>query len=326
MYQFENKNIMMIAPKFYDYHQEIIKSIESMGANVTFFPEEIHNPIYRVLARVVPALARVWKNIYLKKIFANAASSFYDIVFVIRGGVLSPSAMEELRLKLPNAKFVMYQWDSMRQSQYESIIKYFDVIKTFDREDSKKYRLEYQPLFYAQKYKDAAKNKNKKKYDLVFYGAFHSDRLEIVKYFDNFCKANTLVFKYHLYITRLALIRFLLSGYLGIADLKYLKTSTVGAEELLSVYQESFAVLDVELNIQSGITMRTFEALGSGLKLITTNTQVQKEHFYNSENIYILDRTNLNVDLNFFRSNFCYQESFERYEFSNWLNSLFREI
>ena len=48
-----------------------------------------------------------------------------------------------MKKKLPKAKFVMYQWDSMEQSHYNSIIKYFDKVKTFDMSDSKIYNLNY---------------------------------------------------------------------------------------------------------------------------------------------------------------------------------------
>ena len=42
--------------------------------------------------------------------------------------------------------------------------------------------------------------------------------------------------------------------------------------------------------------------LGSGVKLITTNVNIIKETFYNSEQIMVIDRNNINANLSFFTS------------------------
>ncbi|MBU0633199.1 hypothetical protein KKA17_11205 [bacterium] len=293
-----------------------------MKVSVTFYPEDIYSPLYRMSKRLLPKFAVHIKDKYVKKILNSISVDMYDIVFVIRGGILSVATLEHLKQKLPHAKFVMYQWDSMKQNRYESIMTYFDVIKTFDKQDSIQYKLDYLPLFYTSKYSDIVKNKKNKKYDLVFYGAYHSDRLEIIKYMENFCKQNDLIFKSHLYITKMALFRLLMTGAIGLDGLKYLKTYSIDTKEILEVYRETFAVLDIELNIQNGLTIRTFEALGAGLKLITTNKSIIDEPFYNDKNIFVLDRNSLNMDMVFFQNNFYFDTNFDNYLFENWLNNL----
>lgn len=325
MIDLSGKKILFIAPKFYSYHTQIIHYMESKNALVTFYPEDIYTPLYRAAKKLLPFLARAIKKRYLDGILESVSPNAYDTVFVIRGGILTPDAMETLKTKLPNAKFVMYQWDSNQQSNYEPIISYFDHVKTFDKEDAKRYGLEYLPLFYAHRYKEIAEHKQPKQYDIVFYGAYHSDRLEIVKFIDAFCQANGLTFKHHLYITKMALFRLLCFGILKFKDLDYLKTYSVGMDEILNVYKKSFATLDIELNIQFGLTMRTFEALGAGLKLITTNKNIQDEPFYNDQNITILDRNHLHIDLDFFKTDFLSDLAFERYLFENWFNNVFEE-
>ncbi|WP_345993688.1 hypothetical protein [Sulfurimonas sp. HSL-1716] len=317
------KNILFIAPKFYSYHKDIIDLLERKSARVTFYEEDLYTPLYRVLNRTVKRAADYLKDRYRNKILQNISHDMYDIVFVIRGGILSPQMLEYLKERLPNAKFVMYQWDSMLQSKYDSIIKYFDVVKTFDREDAKQYGLKYLPLFYTKKYQVLAQNKKKKRYDLVFFGAYHSDRLKIVKEIDEICKKNGLNFKYHLFITKMGLLRLILLQKINIKDLKYLKTYSVGTDKILEVYKESKAVLDIELNIQNGLTMRTFEALGAELKLLTTNYHIKDEPFYNDKNIIIIKRDHLELDLGFFQSDFCSDPVFEHYLFENWIENIF---
>ena len=325
MIDLSGQKILFIAPKFYSYHTQIIDFMESKSGSVTFYPEDIYSPLYRFFNKLFPAVAARFKERYRNTIIESVSPNAYDIVFVIRGGILSPSAMESLRQKLPNAEFVMYQWDSNRQSNYEPIISYFDRVKTFDKEDAQKFGVDYIPLFYTKKYGEVAKNKRPKRYDLVFYGAYHSDRLDVIKHIDTFCQANGLIFKHHLYITKMALFRLLCFGVVKFKDLGYLKTYSVGMDEILNVYKESLATLDIELTIQYGLTMRTFEALGAGLKLITTNKNIKDEPFYNDQNITILDRNHLHIDLDFFKNDFQSDLAFERYLFENWFNNVFEE-
>jgi hypothetical protein len=314
--------VLLIAPEFYDYHKVIIKSIEGKSAKVDFYPEDITTIFFRVMRKLSSAYVQYAKDRYLNKILNSIKINAYDIVFVIRGGILTIDSLEMLRVKLPNAKFVMYQWDSNRQSHYKEKIDFFDVVKTFDLYDANQYDIEYQSLFYTQPYKDISTIKKNIKYDLVFYGAYHSDRLEVVKKVDKFCTANNLVFKHHLYITKLSLLKNFLTRYIKFSDLKFLKTYKSGNPEILNSYSKARCVLDIELNIQSGITMRTFEALGSGVKVVTTNSYIAKDPIYSPDNICIIDRKNPVIDLDFLKVEFKGNPIYEKYYIDNWLDNI----
>jgi len=318
----KNKKILFIAPKFYNYHQEIINYMENNNAIVTFFSEDIYSSIYRISKKLLPFIAKKIKKKYVTSILENVENNQYDIVFVIRGGILSPKSLETMKKELPNAKFVMYQWDSNKQSNYLPIIKYFDKVQTFDKQDSKQFNIQYLPLFYTDEYYDIAVSNNQKKYDLVFFGAYHSDRLEVIKYIDKLFRENNLEFKYHLYITKLALARFLFTGIIKLVDLKFFKTYTVDTKTIIEDYKKSKAVLDIELNIQNGLTMRTFETLGSNLKLVTTNLNIKKEDFYDPSRIMDIDRNNINIDLDFFKNDIKIDKQFYKYRIKSWLISI----
>jgi hypothetical protein len=315
------KNILFIAPKFYQYHTQIIEAMEDKGSKVTYFPEMNHSVIYRISNKFCKKLEQYIKNKYIDNILQSIEQDMYDIVFVIRGGTLSPYSLEYMHKKLPNAKFVMYQWDSMEQSKYQEIIKYFDILKTFDRSDSEKYNLEYLPLFYTKQYKDIALNKKEIFFDLVFYGAYHSDRLEIIKYMDNLFKSNNLIFKHHLYITKLALARLLVTRKIRISDLDFFKTYSVDMDEIIDVYTRSSAVLDIELSIQNGLTIRTFETLGANLKLITTNQNIKEEDFFDPQQIIVINRDNIELDMQNFKNNQTVND-FNKFYIDNWLSNL----
>ncbi len=313
-----NKRILLIAPKFYIYHIEIIKSLESLGAKVTFYPEMSYSLSYRVI-KLVSKKAEVYlKDRYIKTVIRKIKGDNYDIVFVIRGCALTSDSLQTMHKMLPHAQFIMYQWDSMKQNNYKQLIKYFDCVSTFDMVDSEMHNLKYLPLFYTNHFNNI--RSKDKKYDLVFYGAYHSDRLELIKYFYKKMKENNLIFKSHLYITRLALLRLLISRRVSLKDIKFFKTRTASFDEIVESYSKTIAVLDVELLIQDGLSMRTFEALGSNLRLVTTNSNIKIEDFYSSDRIMVIDRENLDIDINFFKSNIIKDVDFREFSIDCWVD------
>ncbi|MFH4210110.1 lipopolysaccharide biosynthesis protein, partial [Acinetobacter baumannii] len=64
-------------------------------------------------------------------------------------------------------------------------------------------------------------------------------------------------------------------------------------DEIIKLYAKSNVILDISHPGQSGLTMRTFEAIGAGKKLITTNLNIKEYPFYNSDNIFIISRDKL---------------------------------
>ena len=62
-------------------------------------------------------------------------------------------------------------------------------------------------------------------------------------------------------------------------DLQF-TTKALSRTELASLYAQSVCVLDSPQSGQSGLTMRTIEAMGAGRKVVTTNPEVTKYDFY----------------------------------------------
>jgi hypothetical protein len=85
------------------------------------------------------------------------------------------------------------------------------------------------------------------------------------------------------------------------------------------------AVLDIHHPGQSGLTMRTFEVLASGKKLITTNENVRNHDFYDPTLISIIDRNNPIINLNFLEleSKVISQSFFSMYSCKGWLTEIF---
>lgn len=318
----DGKRVLFIGPKFYNYHNEIIEELVANGAKVDFYGEKPETISYRFVSNYFKSMKSSFIDKYLNNILDNIKEQ-YDYFFLIRGEIITVDFLEKLKLLSPKAKFIMYQWDSIKFTpNYPKIMNMFDKIITFDMIDSKELNIEYLPLFYTNNYANLELSK-KKVYDISFFGSYHSDRLEIIKKLEKECKEKGLSFYHYIYSPKLALIRKVLNSSVKIEDLKYFKTSPASNQELLNIYKKSRAVLDIESSIQNGLTIRTFEVLGAKLKLISTNKNIIHEDFFNKNNIYVLDRNNITLDREFFDSHFIFNEYIQGKSIGSWLKSIF---
>lgn len=322
MQDLKGKRVLFIAPIFYNYHNEIINTLKKFGAEVDFYAERSYSLFYEVSKKVSKFQHNRNINNYLENILFSLSDG-YDFVFIIRGEILTVEFLKKLREKNLNAKFIMYQWDtSVNNLNFLKLIPFFDKVLTFDRPDAIKYSIDYLPLFYIDIYKNLVLE-SQKKYDIVFFGGFHSDRLNIVKKVDSEAKKLGLSFKHHLFISPIILIKKFLFSEIKISDFKYIKLYSVSNYKILDTYKKSKSVLDIEYNGQNGYTIRTFETLGSGLKLITTNGNILNEDFFDSSQIYFLDRNNIKLDKKFFISENRKIRDIQLYAIDEWIKNIF---
>jgi hypothetical protein len=316
--ELKNRKILFIAPKYYNYHNEIVETMRKMGAEVMFFPEMPTDTSYRILKKLSKSLLQKRKDDHLLNIEKEISGQEFDTLFVIRGEILTIDFLQKIKKISKFKKSFLYQWDSLLQNNYKEIIREFDQVQTFDMIDAKELKIEYLPLFFGEKYREISKNLEEKEFDIIFFGAFHSDRLDVIKSIDLEAKRLNLRFYNHLYITKLAMFRLLISRKILFSDLKFLKNFKVDSSKIVDFYKKSKSVLDIEVDIQNGLTIRTFETLGSGLKLITTNKNIKNEVFYNEKSIFIIDRKKVVLEDDFFKSSANIND-LEQFYIKNWL-------
>lgn len=314
-----NNKILFIGPEFYNYHHEIILELERRGKQVDFYSEMNQSVLYRIANKLSKTCTKNLEDRHINAILDSIDKDMYGAVFIIRGGYFTPVSMLRLKKLLPKAKFIMYQWDSVEQNNYLPLVPYFDHVQTFDMKDAEKYDLSYLPLFYTSQYQQLAKKQRKKKYDLVFFGAYHSNRLDIVKQISAEFEKQNLIFKSHLYITKLALLRLLVKRVITFKDIRFFKTFSASSDQIIKTYNETVAVLDVELSIQNGLTIRTFEVLGANLKLVTTNNNIKKESFFDAQQVLVINRNNIKIPVEFFQQAITKNNRYNQFHISNWL-------
>lgn len=317
MIDISGKKILFIAPKFFGYELEIKKELESFGAEVTFFAEKPYSLYYRVSRHIGKRFEKKAEKNYLDTILASVES--FDYFFLIRGEIITEDFLKSLKQKNQNAKFIMYQWDSVKNNpNYVHLMKYFDKVSTFDMVDAKTLNINYLPLFYIKKYENLELSDDKK-YDIVFFGTYHGDRLEIVKKVSQECERLRLRFRHHLFIPKLTLLKRLLFLKIRLNDLKYLNINSVSIDDILKNYKITKAVLDIESPNQNGLTMRTIEVLGGGLKLITTNKKILDEDIYNESNILVINRQLIKIDKEFLDNNINIHSEIIKFNINSWV-------
>jgi hypothetical protein len=326
---FKDKNILIIAPGFFGYENEICEKLKSLGA-VVFYKDErpSNNFVTKVLIRVNRKLISNNTNKYYENIISEHSGIKLDFILLIRGESVSVNKIKKLKLSQPQAKLILYLWDSFHYNPNAKLIyKQFDKVITFDPMDSKyDADLSHLPLFYSDEFKIGGIDNLK--YDWCFIGTVHTDRYKVLNELIKESKRKGLSYFCYCYYPskRLAFIR-------GIFDWKFagfikrnVSFEGIKLHEVAKYMSSSLAVVDINRPHQNGLTMRTLETLGSNRLLITTSIGNEDVDIFPLDSVSKIDRTNVVLDKKFFdekkiSSSFANKD---KYTIESWLKELFQ--
>lgn len=312
--------ILLIGINFGDYEIRIREEMQRQGHNVDYiFDTSKHYSVYRrILGEKITGIIT---ERYHKRMLCDIRDN-YDEVIVIVGRQLSPSFLESLKRRNKNAVFTLYLWDDVaRVENFEDTKKYYDYIFSFDSVDCMKYGFRHLPLFYTQTTQDYSIET--KRFDIYSAMSNHSDRIRLAKEVLDIAKKSNRICKVVISLGRFGYIKKVLKGQKMKGDIEYVATPISKTENYKNMLA-STAILDVQYSSQIGLTMRTIECLGFGLKLITTNPYVKQYDFYKENNILVIDRNNVLIDDSFFDSNYetIPEEVYKKYSLSSWVDTI----
>lgn len=321
-------------PNFFNYPRNICEEIRNLGYEVDFFDDRPStNPWMKAAIRMNKKLVSHSIKKYFDEIMYTVKKRKYNIVFLISGQSLSldENMIQELKACQPQARFCLYQWDSLDNFSYiTKMYKYFDKCYSFDKKDVERTPgLIFLPLFYNRQYEAIGDSqKNKFKYDFCFVGTAHPKKYRFInKMSKELSKAYPKQFIYFFFPSRIVYFyRKIMNSELRYAKLNEFHYTPLSEKEMRQVYINSKCVLDSAQAGQVGLTIRVIEALGAKKKIITTNADVKEYDFYRPENIYIYDESK-GIDLNsvFFKSEYQKIEDriYKKYSLENWIKRIF---
>lgn len=319
------KRILLIAPRFFGYEREIRSEMERRGAVVDWLPDRpFDTPLMTALTLhkphwVLPSADRLYERLLLQM-----GATHYDTILVINGQTLSHKMLRTLRTSFPVAKVVLYMWDSIdnRRGVVDNL-PLFDTAFSFDPWSARSHGMRQRSLFFSKGFEQPPSDDFD--YHLSFVGTAHTDRYAVVSrlrrsllpemrgYWYLYLQAPWV---YHAYRVSNPTMRQARRDEFQFAPLN----KTI----LQSVFSRSIAVVDIEHPRQRGLTMRTFETMGSHKKLITTNAQVRDYDFFNEDNICVIDRAVPHIPSAFLESPFVSisPELYRRYSIEGWLDEV----
>ena len=324
------KKILFIGPRYFNYHEIIKKGFEEKGYEVTYFDDR---PSTSFLTK---ALIRLNKNLlkrsikkYFKTILESCKSTKYDIVFVLIGQCLYKEMIDEMREVLPEAKFVFYMWDAIKNfPDRDEFSKKFDYCYSFDNKDVEQYNwFKFLPLFYSESVDEPLQSKR----DVSYIGTIKKGKYAFLHNMEEALKAHQLDCFFYYYIQSKSVFHYLklkdktMKG----AKIKNFKFEKINEKETYDIMKSSNIIVDVPMANQNGLTIRTFEALGFNRKLITTNKNIANYDFYNPTNIYIYEgEGNFDFESDFFKKPYenLPKEIKEKYSLSSFIATLLSEI
>lgn len=325
------QRLLLIMPNFFDYPQVICEELQKMGYIVDYFDDRPSTrSIIKAIIRINKKLISLYISNYSNKIINKIEKISYDYVLLISGQSLSfdENAIKKIKTTHPKAKFVLYQWDSLKNFPYiQKFHKYFDTIYSFDKKDvNNSEKMKFLPLFFSKKYQEIANNsKWNTKYDFSFVGTAHPKKYKLInkmsqelkqiypKQFIYFFLPSKLVYIYR----KIKNIEFRNAKY------KEFHFVPLSNKELDKILKNTNCILDSAQDGQNGLTIRTIEALGAQKKLITTNPNILTYDFYCEENIYVYSGE-FDFNAKFFTNPYkpvdC--KIYNQYTLHSWLNKL----
>lgn len=319
------QRILFFAVRDFGYAQEIMSELRRRGAEVDYLPDRpFDSPVMSAVTRYWRAVVMPFADAYYFRKLRQFGDKEYDQVFVTNGVTISERLLAALRARMPRARFLFYIWDSMRnRPSAPAILPYFDERVTFDPEAAQQYDMRLLPLFFAPGFE--ARTEAEPKYDLSFIGTAHADRYHIISALDAGLAPDVSRFWYLFLKARWVFhAEKRMNPAFRHARLEDFKYETLGFAKVQQVFQQSRAIVDIEHPHQMGLTMRTFEALGSRKKLVTTNAHVKDYPFYDPQNIHVIDRANPHLPEAFLKTPYrpLSPELYYRYSLAGWVDAL----
>lgn len=253
-----------------------------------------------------PILRKYKKNLYyfeykisqlFEKKMGFRLGAYSDNIQNIKGTVVvfdgetTVFFLKWLKENNPDTRLIYYYWNAITKYSImpEEISKLGYEVWSFDPEDCERYGIRYNKEFFCDSWYKGLKRQEDFSYDISFIGRDKNGRMNEILMLKQMIGND---FRWDLYFT---------AGkwWKGFFNKRYQAYLTY--DQMINRQHKAKAVLDFASNKQSSITLRFYDALCNGQKVITNNKNIINDPIYNKENIFVLgidDLQNLKSFLN----------------------------
>ena len=322
-----SRRLLLICPKFFGYDHAIADAAVAQGYAPTVIDARAGTgAIYKSALKFLPGLTRGLTQSRFRDRFARIEDpAGIEEILLIKGDGMTPDTVGSLRALMPKARLTVYLWDGVRNMP--GVLPVFalaDRVFTFDRNDSATYGWTYLPLFSRAALTGPAATPVPAVWDWSFIGSLHSDRHRVLRAMVAAHPEQRSFVHCYVQNTPVRLVRAISDPGLLSGRPPPLSSQIMGYERYKEVVAQSRAVVDIEHPSQTGMTMRTVEALLAGKKLITTNAAVADSDLFHRSRVAVIDRRAPQIGQDFLASPFLpiSEDLRQRYQIDGWLKTL----
>ncbi len=264
-----------------------------------------------LLFKKAPKLLRAIRRIWLYYNLPFSIIWFGDWIrrinnynhFIIHASEMTGTVASWIHHFNPTARIIYWYWNPVNKYSNPYRVKDKNVeFWTFDAGDAEKYHMQKNIQYYCPPipYKSGESNI---RYDVYFIGHDKGRKQEI----NNFKKI---------------LDQYSISHKIRILkDNDFFPYSKVFRE-----IQQCKAILEINQSGQKGLTLRALESLFLSKKLITTNSEIKKVKFYNSRNIFVIGKDNIQEIKKFVDSPYDHEtdQYKKEYNVQTWFYNFFK--
>ncbi|MEE1676026.1 hypothetical protein SNR37_001353 [Agarivorans aestuarii] len=285
--------ILFISTDWTGLAKPVADELSNQGHNVTYLDHSeisyfsYKNNAHRALTKISDVFRKKkYKHLKTEQNIAYELSKFFsdqcfDLAIFTNPDIFVEEHFNIIRAHIPRLHLML--WDSLgRMPQNREKLPYFDKVFSFDPIDAAAHNLEKVTNYY--RHDQLPLSTKQYLYDVFCIMSFCKQRYPtLVQFLDKNPNLNSKIL---LYIDHPRKRKYIRHPKIEIIEQPILN------EQLLPYVTQSKCILDIGYQNQRGLSFRVLEALAWERKLITTNTYVSQQDFYNSNNIHVLDIKN----------------------------------
>lgn len=270
--------LAIVSLSTFGYFERMAEAATRRGVPAVFFDERPANDVWtKLVLRVAPKrfgrwLARRHVSAQRQRIVDEG---FTHVLLVFAETYAAPDLDF---LKCAGLRTSRFTWDSLQnRSNVAALDPYMEAIGSFDPEDCGAYGYTYIPLYSEEIVPEAVQPKEKRPIDFYFCGTTHTDRAALIHQIEEIASKRGWQTDFKLfYHSRLLYALRHWRDKRALALYQKIREKPFPHAETLDDSRHAKVVIDIHHAKQSGLTMRSFEALAQGAVLLTTNRRASE--------------------------------------------------